>query len=192
MESVENCLADPDKFDCISRSYPTSSRFNIHIEPLPSQTSTIYIKITGPRCDHRARSASPISRHGQVVAQYEDTRPMPPFITVWGMPEMNRWNGRIDWRATIVFGEEPAEMEWRQAVNETRNEPTLVERIELSRRNPEKSVSYSSPVSPGGQLTCRSFPSSVISSLRSLTLYLQGPLIMVGLSLSQVNEMGRD
>ena len=141
VESVENCLADPDRFDCISRSYPTSSRFNIHIEPLPSQTSTIYIKMTGPRSDHRARSASPPNRQGQVMERYEDTRPMPPFITVWGVPELHRWNGRVDWRAQIVMGEEPAEMEWRQAVNETQNEPTLIERIDLARRVPQKAVS---------------------------------------------------
>jgi len=39
------------------------------------------------------------------------------------------------------MGEEPAEMEWIQAVHETGNEPTLIERIELSRRNPQKTVS---------------------------------------------------
>jgi len=99
--------------------------------------------MTGPRCDHRARSASPPNRQGPVIEQYEDTRPMPPFITVWGVPELHRWNGRVDWRAQIVMGEEPAEMEWRQAVNETQNEPTLIERIDLARRVPQKAVSFS-------------------------------------------------
>jgi hypothetical protein len=66
---------------------------------------------------------------------------MPPFITVWGVPELHRWNGRVEWRAHIIMGDEPAEMEWRQAVNETHNEPTLIERIDFARRIPQKAVS---------------------------------------------------
>jgi len=113
------------------------------------------------------------------MERYEDTRPMPPFITVWGVPELHRWNGRVDWRAQIVMGEEPAEMEWRQAVNETQNEPTLIERIDLARRNPQKAVSCPGLVE-WNELTGRSFPNSVISSQRLLESYLQRPPIMAG------------
>jgi hypothetical protein len=66
---------------------------------------------------------------------------MPPFVTVWGMPEANRRTARIEWRAYVVTGEEPPEMEWRQAMTETGSEPTFIERIELNRRIPQKAVS---------------------------------------------------
>jgi hypothetical protein len=99
---------------------------------------------------------------------------MPPFITVWGVPELHRWNGRVDWRAHIVMGEEPAEMEWRQAVNETHNEPTLIERIDLARRIPQKAVSCRSRFG-WNELTGRSSPNSVISSQKLSRSYRPRP-----------------
>jgi hypothetical protein len=47
--------------------------------------------------------------------------------------------------APIVMGEEPMDLKWRQAVNETGNIPTLIERIErinLARQNFQKAVSH--------------------------------------------------
>jgi hypothetical protein len=73
---------------------------------------------------------------------YEDSRPMPPFITMWGMPEINRKTTRVDWRARVVLGDAPTEMEWRHAMNETGSEPTFIERIDLARRAPQKNVSF--------------------------------------------------
>lgn len=170
IESVEACMSDPERHDCISRSYPTSSRFNIGIEEFPCQTSTVYIKLSGPRCDHRARSASPPSRTSQtgtIGDTYLDLRPMPPFITIWGMPEANRRTARIEWRAYIVLGEEPPEMERRQAMTETGSEPTFIERIELNRRIPQKVVSFRASSTCFVKADSRSYKNYAISSLKS-------------------------
>ena len=75
------------------------------------------------------------------TGSYEDNKPMPPFITIWGIPEIHKWNGRVDWRAHVILGDEPPQMIIRQAVNETGSEPTFIERIELGRRVPQKMVS---------------------------------------------------
>jgi hypothetical protein len=65
---------------------------------------------------------------------------MPPFVTVWGIAECNKRNHRVDWRATIIDGEQPAEMMRRQILLDTGCEPTFIERIDLDRRTPPKDV----------------------------------------------------
>ena len=111
--------------------------------------------MTGPRFDYRSRSASPPSRpttgnHAQGVRNtnfeqvYEDSRPLPPFVTIWGIPEYNKRTQRVEWRASVIADEAPAEMKIRQIQQDTGSEPTFIERIDLGRRVPEKAVSFSS------------------------------------------------
>jgi hypothetical protein len=71
---------------------------------------------------------------------HEDTRPMPPFVTVWGVAEYNKRTQRVDWRATLIDGNEPAEMRTRQILQDTGTTPTFIEQIDLGRRVPPKEV----------------------------------------------------
>jgi len=50
----------------------------------------------------------------------------------------------VEWRASVIADEAPAEMKIRQIQQDTGCGPTFIERVDLGRRVPERLVSFRS------------------------------------------------
>lgn len=132
------------------KSYRNLSRFDLEIEHLPSHalTRTVFIKLTGPRADDRARSASPQTKAaeegGGQILETGDLRVVPRSVTVWAMPWRSKKmynNTRIEWWARVFVGDGPDESTVERARRDTGHEPVYLDTIQLDRRVAERHVS---------------------------------------------------
>lgn len=187
--SVETCFNDPERAHCVSRSNRNISNFDIGIERASSRemTRTIYIKLSGPRADSRARSASPPSAFKGEQPPAGDYRPLPEQISIWAFPHRLRRSSRVEWWARVAIGQSPEAFIIDKARAETGQEPVHLDNIDLRRRMPEKHVSrrFSRHCIDGLH---RLYPGFATTLRTWLTLSLRPTGNKAGLSASLVNE----
>jgi hypothetical protein len=146
-EGIENCLADPKRLTCISKSYPTSTEFEIELERLPAEAMSkiVFVQFTGPRADHRSRSASPTYgtnrsvSHGDEQEPVFDARQLPHYVTLWATPH-RRLDDRVEWLSHVINGDQPRPNMSRTAEYETGQQPVFISRVELGRRVTQREV----------------------------------------------------
>jgi hypothetical protein len=153
---VTNCFADPKRTTCLSKSYPTSTEFEIEIErlPLEAMSKQVYVEITGQRSDYRSRSASPPNRSTSrskprpddaIEGQYtnDDERQLPEFVSIWAFPNWRKGPiRRIEWLSHVVDAQTPPAGMVKQSLHHTGQSPVLIGRIDLGRRSTAKDVSH--------------------------------------------------
>ena len=109
-------------------------------------TKTLFIRMTGPRCDARPRSASPTRRKDEAIREREQgdlpfsQLPLPSKATVYVRPTIDK-SGRAKFSPKVLEPNLSWDVIRRRAEVETGRVPEIIGEVDMSSRVKEKDVS---------------------------------------------------